>query len=360
MENMVAFDGFYNKRSVLVTGHTGFKGSWLMEWLLSLGADVSGYSLSPPTNPSHYRILKHHERVRRQLIADIRDWRSLDNFVHGVRPEIIFHLAAQSLVRPSYDNPVGTFDTNVMGTVNVLDVARKCTSVKSIVIVTSDKVYKTGTHKMIHTERDQLGGNDPYSASKACCELVVKSYRKSFGLPVATARAGNVIGGGDWALERLVPDSIHAKLSGSCVQVRQPLSIRPWQHVLDPLSGYLLLAQNIFSSESHRGESFNFGPSAGPQKTVADLLNQLKIPFKHHPDESKPESHFLALDSQKAKLDLNWSPRINFAQTCEMTLKWYERWANKKNPAQLTRNQIENYFSSSSARASSISLISSS
>jgi CDP-glucose 4,6-dehydratase len=274
---------FWKNKRVFLTGHTGFKGSWLSIWLDSLGANVHGYSLKPPTDPSLFNLCSI-DRFTNSTIGDIRNRDLLKATLQKAQPEIVFHLAAQPLVRESFKNPVETYETNVMGTVNLLDAVRACPSVKAVVIVTTDKCYENREWHWGYRENDPMGGYDPYSSSKGCAELVTAAYRQSFFNPkdfdnhhiaVASARAGNVIGGGDWALDRLVPDCLKAILDGRKIIVRNPHAIRPWQHVLEPLRGYLLLAQKLFENGPQFAEAWNFGPDDRDCRPVIDVVSKL-------------------------------------------------------------------------------------
>ena len=328
------FGGIYSGRAVLVTGHTGFKGSWLMYWLTQLGAHVSGLALDPDTSPSHWNLLGledvHDQRV------DLRDAAAVCAVLESERPEIVFHLAAQPLVRRSYRDPVGTFDANVLGLVNLYEAIRRCPSVRVIVNATTDKVYADRTTDNGYRETDQLGGHDPYSTSKACAELVSDSYRKSyfgnddgrgFAVRLATARAGNVIGGGDWAEDRLVPDLVRAGISNSPLVLRNPKAIRPWQHVLEPLAGYLRLGQALFNGEVAEG-AWNFGPDNDGELSVGALASRLMARWPslriEHDQTSQPhEAAILRLNCDKARHDLAWRPLWDIETTISRTVDWY-------------------------------------
>ncbi len=330
METGLNFYGAYRGRRVWVSGHTGFKGSWLCEWLLELGAEVHGYALEPDTDPSLFVQLGLASRIR-HLIGDVRDPRAVRAALEQAKPDFVFHLAAQPLVRRSYQKPVETFETNVMGTVHVLEalkeIGRPCTAV----LVTTDKCYENEESGRAYREDDRLGGRDPYSASKAMAELAVTAYRRSFldsgAIRVATARAGNVIGGGDWAEDRIVPDCIRALRVGAPIQVRNPVSTRPWQHVLEPLAGYLLLAAAL-ERNSHLPRAFNFGPKPESNRTVRDLVEGV---LRHWPgkweDLSEPgavhEAKLLSLDVSLAGECIGWNPRWGFEKTLRATAEWY-------------------------------------
>lgn len=350
----------YANRRVLVTGHTGFKGSWLCEWLLSLGAEVHGLALPPPTRPSLFSQLRLARRIKSHTIGDIRDLNVVEKVVRRVKPEFIFHLAAQPLVRLSYEKPVETFDTNVMGTVNVLEAARKgyCRGQRnrtcSIVCITTDKCYENKETSRPYKEDDPMGGYDPYSCSKGCDELVISSYRRSFfgskdsPVWVASARAGNVIGGGDWALDRIVPDAMRSIARGEAVPVRNKASTRPWQHVLEPLCGYLVLGAALDSRKrfSDYAGGFNFGPDPKANRPVEDLVEELlKTCGGNWQDCSDPnavhEAGLLNLDIRKAKRILGWKPRWGFEETVAWTADWYMRVSKGVNPLFITQEQIE-------------------
>ena len=366
------FEGYRGKK-VLVTGHTGFKGSWLCEWLLALGAEVHGFALEPPTRPSLFRQLKLAKRIASHTIGDIRDLPAVVRTMRRVKPDFIFHLAAQPLVRLSYEKPAETFEVNVMGTVNVLEAARRVfgfgrasghqisggrTSGQrvSIVCVTTDKCYENRETSHPYREDEPMGGYDPYSCSKGCDELLIASYRRSFfGTPdspvwVASARAGNVIGGGDWAKDRIVPDCMRALAKGQAIPVRNKVSTRPWQHVLEPLGGYLTLGAALAARERFDEVcgGFNFGPNPKDNKTVRELVEEiLKWRAGAWVDRSDPaavhEAGLLNLDIRKARRILGWKPRWNFAETVKNTVQWYAAVADGRNPMAITREQIAAY-----------------
>ncbi len=328
------FNGAYAGKKVFVTGHTGFKGSWLCEWLLQLGAEVTGYSLPPNTQPALFNQLGLKSRLHHHL-GDIRDLPKLRRAVRAAKPELVFHLAAQPIVRESYIRPVETFATNLMGTVNVLEALREFKQPCAAVFVTTDKCYENRERHRGYAETDPLGGHDPYSASKATAEIAIASYRRSFfkGHPVkiASARAGNVIGGGDWAADRIVPDSIRALQKKQPIPVRNKISTRPWQHVLEPLSGYLWLGARLAPLKAHDDKlcsAFNFGPDREANRTVHQLVEEI---FRHWPgewvDKSNPhavhEARLLHLVTTKAKRELGWRPVWSFAETIRETVEWY-------------------------------------
>jgi CDP-glucose 4,6-dehydratase len=344
VENLVSkklFNGVYKDKKVFLTGHSGFKGSWMMAWLEEMGAEVCGYSLEAPTNPNHLELLN---LKGKSVIGDIRDIQLLEKTVLEFKPDMIFHMAAQPLVRLSYEEPHETFETNVMGSLNVYEAARKCPSVKTIVTITTDKVYENNEWVWGYREADRLGGKDPYSASKAAMEILTASYRNSYfnldkykkdhDVLLGVVRAGNVIGGGDWAKDRLIPDIIKASLDGNPVSIRSPKSVRPWQHVLEPLSGYLLLGQNLIEGKKEFAEAYNFGPLVQEEMTVQDVLEELKknwdkIDYKIEVPKDMPhEAGLLKLDCTKASVELNWSPVWTTSEGLEKTINWYKNFNN--------------------------------
>jgi CDP-glucose 4,6-dehydratase len=342
---------FWAGKRVFVTGHTGFKGSWLSLWLAALGAKVTGYALAAPSKPSLWDLVEAKAGVASTL-ADIRDLDALGRAMDAAQPEIVFHLAAQSLVRPSYDDPAGTYATNVLGTVHVLEAARRAKGLRALVNVTSDKCYENLETGQAYREGDPMGGRDPYSSSKGCAELVTSAYRLSFfkGAGIASARAGNVFGGGDWALDRIVPDTVRATVAGNPVQVRNPRAVRPWQHVLEPLAGYLLLAERLCEKPVDFAEAWNFGPDetdAVPVETVVGTMTKLWGPpaaWKTDGGQHPHEAHFLRLDSSKARARLGWRPRLKLPLALEWTVDWYRSQAQGADALQLTRGQIERYM----------------
>ena len=389
------FEAYKDKR-VFITGHTGFKGSWLCEMLLMAGAEVYGYALKPPTKPSLFAQLKLAKRIKSHVIGDVRDLKSLTAAIRAAKPDYVFHLAAQPLVRESYRVPVETFDTNVMGTVNVLEAVRRvflstnctnstncekeqsgrrnsCNSCNSwttdgapcsVVCITTDKVYENDNLGKAFKEGDPLGGRDPYSASKGACEIAIASYRRSFfsavdcPVKVASARAGNVIGGGDWAADRIVPDAMRAFLSGRTLTVRNRKSTRPWQHVLEPLCGYLMLGEWLSTNFTNctnfeaSGMAFNFGPDEATVKTVGQLVTELKrhFPKAQVADRTDPkapkEAKLLRLDSGKAKKELGWRPHWDFRRTIAATAEWYRQVGEGKVSAwEMTDRQIGAFLS---------------
>jgi CDP-glucose 4,6-dehydratase len=344
--------GYWHSKKVLITGHTGFKGSWLAQWLIEMGAEVHGYALAP-TDPNALFSCLDLEQAMNSQLADITDLDSLNRAISTTQPDVIFHMAAQALVRASYDDPLGTFQTNVTGTANLLNCAREINHACTVIVVTSDKCYLNNERRQAYKETDPLGGADPYSASKACAELVTESFRHSFfsdnttNIRLASARAGNVIGGGDWSADRLIPDFIRAGLADEPIEIRFPQAIRPWQHVLEPLSGYLILAEKL-SNEPSACRAWNFGPAEHDVLSVADLLKLANqhwpIKQTHHNRDNQPhEAGILMLDSSAARSDLGWKPQWNVAQGVEETMNWYNAWRNDDDMQQFTLSQINQY-----------------
>lgn len=359
------FSDLYRGRRVLVTGHTGFKGSWLVTWLLELGAEVAGYALAPPSTPSNFEVLGLEGSIRHHL-ADVRDRATLVKAIRDFQPEIVFHLAAQALVRLSYADPATTFETNAIGTLNVLEAVRDAGSVRALVVITSDKAYRNVEWVWGYRETDMLGGEDPYSASKACAEVISYSYIHSFfknregATAIATARAGNVIGGGDWAADRIVPDCVRAWTEGRPVVMRNPQSTRPWQHVLEPLSGYLSLGSHLLERDpATMWESYNFGPDATVNQTVKALISSLAegwqgLRFELDPEglAGRPEARLLKLCCDKALADLSWRPVLTFSETVGFTRDWYQRhraqgWSGMR---EFTLDQIRDYAGKAASR----------
>jgi CDP-glucose 4,6-dehydratase len=333
VEDVVSFADAYRGRRVLVTGHTGFKGSWLALWLRRMGAEVTGFSDAVPTDPNHWNLLQLGIDDRR---GDIADPGAIAAAVDAARPEIVFHLAAQSLVRRAYVDPFDTYRTNVLGSLAVFEACRKQGGVQAIVSATTDKVYRNREWEWGYREPDELGGSDPYSASKSCVELLTQSYRESFlraadGMAIASVRAGNVIGGGDWAEDRLIPDIVRAVYRGEAVKIRNPDSTRPWQHVLDPLSGYLEVGARLLAGERGAADAWNFGPEAKASIRVGDIIavmqNMLpRLRVEIEPDAGgRHESGLLQLDSSKAMALLGWRPRWE-GEMLERTIAWYKAW----------------------------------
>lgn len=356
VEGMGAVDpGFWRGRQVLVTGHTGFKGAWATLWLDQLGARVTGYALAAPTSPSLFELARIGGRIR-SIEADIRDGATLRKVLNETMPEVVLHFAAQSLVRESYQKPLETFEVNVLGTAMLLEAVRNCGSVRAVVIVTSDKCYDNREQMHAYRESDALGGRDPYSSSKACAELVAKAYRASFfSAPkqpqVATVRAGNVIGGGDWARDRLIPDVVQALLDGRAVAIRSPEAVRPWQHVLDPLRGYLLLAERLSAGKQEFAEAWNFGPGEDGERPVSWIVDGALAQWggaKPWVTDSTPKPHeatFLKLDSGKSLSRLSWKPRLDLAAALRWTLEWYRGYRDSKDMRLLTLDQLSRYQS---------------
>lgn len=343
---------FWHGKKVFLTGHTGFKGSWLTEILLSFGAEVTGYALAPQGTPNHFDILNLAPRLKAHHIADIRDRTALANALQQAEPDIILHLAAQPLVRLSYEQPVETFDINIMGTLYLLEAARQTQNARACVVVTTDKCYLNEDTGKMFVEDDKLGGLDAYSASKAAAEIVAHCYNASFlkktDLRMATARAGNVIGGGDWAADRLIPDVVRAAEKNTPVHIRSPQATRPWQHVLEPLRGYLQLAEKLYSGEGEYREGWNFGPKPEDIQPVSAVLTTLQkhLPFDLQID-TNPQPHearTLALDIAKAAGRLGWTPQLRLQDALKMTGEWYKAHNSGQDAAALTRAQIREYF----------------
>lgn len=344
---------FWQGKKVFLTGHTGFKGSWLSLWLQSMGAKVKGFALEPPTEPSLFQEASVAEDMESE-IGDIRNLAAITDSVKAFCPDILIHMAAQPLVRLSYREPVETYSTNVMGTVHVLEAARQCSSIRAIVNVTTDKCYENREWVWGYREHEPMGGHDPYSNSKGCSELVTAAYRDSFfntsdSAGLASARAGNVIGGGDWAEDRLIPDILRAFEQSQPVVVRNPLATRPWQHVLEPLSGYLILAEKLYNEGASYAEGWNFGPRDEDVKPVEWILNHM---VKHWGQgaswqlDNNPQPHeaqLLKLDISKASSLLKWQPRWSLAQTLDSIVEWHQCWLGKGDVRQLTLDQIGQY-----------------
>lgn len=348
---------FWQGKSVFLTGHTGFKGSWLCLWLTSIGAKVTGYALAPPSDPCLYELARIDELVDSH-IADIRDSERLAAAMIESKPDIVFHLAAQPIVRDSYKNPVETYSTNVMGTVNLLEIVRKCPSVKAVVNVTTDKCYENQEWDWGYRENDFLGGFDPYSSSKACSELVTAAYRSSYfnpqthkhhGVAIATARAGNVIGGGDWAVDRLVPDIIRSILAGETIRIRNPHAVRPWQHVLEPISGYLTLARRLYEDGPDFAEGWNFGPletDAKPVEWIVQRICQLwdeGTRYEIDNGDSPHEAHYLKLDCSKARAKMGWQPKWSLDKALISTIEWVVAYREKADLQRACIQQIQTY-----------------
>lgn len=352
MESVVIDSSFWRRRRVFVTGHTGFKGAWLSLMLARLNAETTGYALAPPTHPSLFELLSVGDTLE-DVRGDINDFESLRRAMVAADPEIVIHMAAQPLVKQGYADPVGTFQTNVMGCVHVLEAARACSKLKAVVNVTTDKCYDNRDWIWGYRETDRLGGRDPYSNSKACAELVTASYRASFfarGATIATARAGNVIGGGDFAADRILPDAVRAFRAGRPVEVRAPKSVRPWQHVLEPLSGYLMLAEQAARHGEKFSDGWNFGPGADSEQDVEALLTRFMAAWGPEatwlPDRAAHphEAGLLRLDASKAREKLGWKPLLTFDETVEWTALWYRAHADGANMRAQTFEQIDAYL----------------
>ncbi|MGG1664107.1 CDP-glucose 4,6-dehydratase [Brevibacillus sp. NRS-1366] len=352
---------FWKNKKVFITGHTGFKGSWLCLWLHSLGANITGFSLSPPTTPNLFELCRIDSLVC-SIIGDVRSKDSVQEALLNAKPDIVIHMAAQSLVRSSYDITGETYEINVMGTVYLLEAVRmaaqKGIPIKAVINVTTDKCYENKEWAWGYREQDALGGYDPYSNSKACSELVTMSYRHSFfnpaeygthGVALASARAGNVIGGGDWATDRLIPDFIRALFEGTKLKIRNPGAVRPWQHVLEPLGGYLLLAQKLWEDGRRFSQSWNFGPYDQGAQTVEWIVRKLcakwgeDAAFEIVPDAQLHEAHSLKLDCSKARSELGWKPKWNLEDTLDLILDWTRAYQQKQNLRALCLRQIEQY-----------------
>lgn len=353
MENLVMMmsHSFWSGKRVLLTGHTGFKGSWLAIWLTRLGARVTGVSLPPTTTPNLFSLAQVGELVDSRY-TDIRDAEKLSRIVRESTPEIIFHLAAQPLVRASYRSPLDTFSTNVMGTANLLDALRRCSSVRVAVLVTTDKVYRNQEWPYPYRENDILGGHDPYSASKAASEIVAACYRDAFldeaGIAICTARAGNVLGGGDWSEDRLIPDAVRAWEAHRPLEIRRPLSVRPWQHVLEPLACYCLLAEKIWETP-HLSGAYNFGPEPGTAATVRTVIEQARSYYEGgeviwgEGDTGPHETNTLTLEIAKARAILGIAPRWSLPEAIRHTMTWYSNQRKGQDARQLCLAQIAEY-----------------
>lgn len=348
---------FWKGKRVLMTGHTGFKGGWLSLWLHLLGAEVTGYALSPPTEPSFFETCDLGRRMH-SIKGDVRDLGQLQSIYAQCQPELVVHMAAQPLVRLSYDDPVATYATNVMGSVHVLEAARHCKSIRGVLVITSDKCYENREWTWGYRENDPMGGYDPYAGSKGCAELVTASYRNSFfppgafsqhGVAVASARAGNVIGGGDWAQDRLVPDICRAAAAGVAVQIRNPEAIRPWQHVLDPLHGYICLLERMYKDGKPFAEGWNFGPADANCQPVSRILKEFeKIigeGFRWSQDKGPHphEAQYLKLDCSKARQFLGWQPVLDLPTALAWSLKWYQAYEEGRDMAAISEKQIQDY-----------------
>ncbi len=342
---------FWQGKRVFLTGHTGFKGSWFSLWLASLGAQVKGYALNPPTSPSLFNEAKVGKVIDSQ-IDDIRDQDALHKSMTEFNPDILIHMAAQPLVRYSYDAPIETYEVNVIGTAKVLEVARSCSNLKAIVNITTDKCYENDERSQGYKEDDPMGGHDPYSSSKGCAELVASAYRRSFlqeqGIGLASVRAGNVIGGGDWADDRLIPDILRSFEKSEPVVIRNPKATRPWQHVLEPLSGYLILAEKLYKNQKEYAEGWNFGPDEQDAKPVDWILDKMisKWPdsgWELDQNSNPHEADFLKLDISKVKSKLGWKPVWELSHTLEKIIDWHKAWLNKEDMQTMCLAEIEEY-----------------
>jgi len=366
--------GFWNGRRVFLTGHTGFKGGWLALWLAHLGANVRGYALDPSTDPNLF-IAACIGDVVDDVRGDIRDAARLDNAMREFRPEVVFHLAAQPLVRYSYADPIGTYETNVIGTARVLDAVRRTSSVRAVVSVTTDKCYENKEWVWPYRETDPLGGYDPYSISKACADIVSAAFRQSYfsvdriaehGVAIATARAGNVIGGGDWSTDRLIPDLVRGFLSGEPVRIRRPHAIRPWQHVLEPLHGYMRLAEELLAGApgaARYATAYNFGPNEEDARPVSWIAERMTgfwgdgASWVLDDDHGPHEAGYLRLDSSRARRDLAWTPRLRLETALEWLVQWYRTWQASPDTVQrFTLSQIDRYHAMTQADTSAVAL----
>jgi len=346
---------FYIGKRVLVTGHTGFIGSWLTKWLTMMHAEVCGYALDPPTQPNMYETLNIKSIVSQDVRGDINNTELLRRTLGEFQPEIVFHLAAQPLVLESYDDPLRTFHTNVTGTVNLLNELRNVDTVKVIIVVTSDKSYRNREWVYPYREDDELGGRDPYSASKSCQDIVVYSFRESYfshsGIALSSVRAGNVIGGGDWAKDRIIPDIVRGIVSGQPVRIRNPNSVRPWQHVLEPVYGMMILAQRMHGDVKFSG-AWNFGPNIEREVTVKELADKflnlwgkknMKLNISKN-NSIKEESKYLSLEISKARRQLKWNPKCNFDEAVRLSVEWYKSLYKKENMEKITNDQIMGFL----------------
>lgn len=349
---MTADSQAWRGRRIVVTGHTGFKGAWLCAWLLERGANVTGISLAPETSPNLFELLGLAHRMDSRL-CDIRNREAVQGIFRAVRPEVAIHMAAQALVRRSYAQPVETYATNLMGTVHVLEAARERDSVRAVVNVTSDKCYENRETQHAYAETDPMGGHDPYSSSKGAAELIGAAYRRSFFAPagklLASARAGNVIGGGDWSEDRLVPDAVRAFSAGRELLIRNPRAVRPWQHVLEPLSGYLALAERLVAGDAACADGWNFGPDATEAAPVEQVVGEIArlwgggARWVQDPSAQPHEAHLLRLDAGKARQKLGWTPRLSLAETLRWTVEWYKALAGGGSARELVSAQIRDY-----------------
>lgn len=352
MEAMELDPGFWKNRRVLLTGHTGFKGAWMAAWLARLGAKVTGFALVPETLSLYEKANIDDLIVSR--IGDLRDPDAVEQAVQAVNPEIVLHFGAQAIVRESYVDPVGTFATNLLGTVHLMDALRRASNVKSIVVVTSDKCYENREWIWPYRENEAMGGHDPYSSSKGCAELAVSAYYRSFfrekGIGVATARAGNVIGGGDWSQDRLIADFVRSFEASEPVVIRSPNAVRPWQHVMEALSGYLYLAENLWNNPEHCSQGWNFGPASSENVTVSQIANTMVklwgegAAWQAQPDGGPHEAHLLMLDSTKARRELGWLPRLSLDVALEWIIAWHKSEIEQQDMQKMTFSQIDQYI----------------
>lgn len=350
-------NNFWKEKRVFITGHTGFKGSWLSIWLQTMGVNLTGYALAPPTQPSLFEMARVSDDMT-SIIGDIRDLSHLKQAIADFQPEIIIHLAAQPLVRQSYEDPVATYQTNVMGTVNLLETVRQVGGVRAVVNVTSDKCYENREWVWGYRENDPMGGYDPYSNSKGCAELVTAAYRNSFfnpdnysqhGVAIATARAGNVIGGGDWSADRLIPDTLKAFMAEQKVLIRNPLATRPWQHVLEPLKGYLMLAEGLYNEGSVFSGAWNFGPNETDVKSVSWIVDQLadlwggNVSWERDQSIHPHEARSLKLDCSKASAKLGWQPKLNLETALTWVVEWTKSFQQAEDMRAVTESQINRF-----------------
>jgi len=343
---------FYRDKNILITGHTGFKGSWLALWMLQMGARVHGISMEPLSTQDHF-VVTDLQKSLDHRICDIRDRQLFTSHIQDIKPQLIFHLAAQPIVLDSYEDPITTYETNIMGTTNLLEAARSVDSVQGIVVITTDKCYENREWEHAYCESDALGGFDPYSSSKAAAEIVAQAYYRSFfkdaNVALATARAGNVIGGGDWQQHRLIPDLMRAAQSGETMHIRNPASVRPWQHVLEPLAGYLELGKAMLENGAKYSGAWNFGPSVNSSVPVKEVMNLASQQFPRLPvtfgtaEEGRHEAQLLMLDSSKASQLLGWETVLTLEQTIGMTVEWYQGYLDQGEMRSISQQQISNY-----------------
>lgn len=352
---------FWARKRVFLTGHTGFKGSWMALWLKQMGAEVCGFALTPPTSPALFDVARVADGMT-SIIGDIRNAQALEDALVAADPEIVIHMAAQPLVRASYDDPVGTYATNVMGTVHLLEAVRKTANVRAVCVVTTDKCYENREWVWGYREDEPMGGYDPYSNSKGCAELVVSAYRRSFfgegsKVALASGRAGNVIGGGDWAVDRLIPDILRAIADGDKVLIRNPLAIRPWQHVLEPVSGYLVLCQALWNDPQTAAEAWNFGPRDDDARPVQWIVERMCAAWGEqagwtHDDSVQPhEARYLKLDISKARAGLGWGPRWSLGETLEDIVAWHRAWLSGADMQDHCNAELERFMRTPLAHA---------